>query len=255
MRTGTTFIALTLAALLAGCNSDNGSSSSSSSGSSTNAGTTPAPVTEPYSPAFDAADFGGPIDNPYLPLRPGTLYRYRGVGDDGKTRELNTVAVTHRTKRIMGVDAVVVLDQVFSGGKPEERTFDWYAQDKDGNVWYLGEDSRNYEHGKWVKDEGSWTAGIGNGKPGIIMLAHPHRGDAYRQEYSPGHAVDQAKVLGMGGPVDVPFRSFEETLVTREYSAIDRQYEKKYYARGVGVVQEDALTKSKEHSELVSVRR
>ncbi len=255
MLTRTTLIAVTLAAFVAGCNSDDGSSSSSSSASSTAAGTTPAPVTEPYSPSIDPADLGRPIDNPYLPLRPGTVYRYRGVGDNGKTPEINTVAVTHRTKRIMGIDAVVVLDQVFSGGKPEERTFDWYTQDKDGNVWYLGEDSRNYEHGHWVKDEGSWTAGVGNGKPGIIMLAHPRRGDAYRQEYSPGHAVDQARVLGKGGPVDVPFHSFAQTLLTREYSAIDHQYEKKYYARGVGVIQEDALTKSKEHSELVSMKR
>ena len=218
-------------------------------------GTTPAPVTKPYSPSIDPADFGGPIDNPYLPLSPGTRFRYRGVGDDGKTRELNRVTVTHKTKRIIGIDAVVVLDEVFAGGKPEERTFDWYAQDKDGNVWYLGEDSRNYEGGRWVKDDGSWTAGVGNGKPGIIMLAHPHRGDPYRQEYSPGHAVDQAKVLGKGDRVDTPFRPFRQTLLTREYSTIDKQYEKKWYARGVGVVQEDALTKSKEHSELVAIRR
>src|SRR3954453_654631 len=90
----------------------------------------PAPVTTPYRPAFDAANFGGPIDNPWLPLKPGTVLRYRGVGDDGRTRELNTVRVTHRTKRIMGVQATVVLDRVFSEGRPEERTFDWYAQDK-----------------------------------------------------------------------------------------------------------------------------
>jgi hypothetical protein len=248
----TTLIAAALAALVAGCNSDDGSSSSSSTAATS---TTPAPVTTPYSPSIDPASFGGPIDNPYLPLRPGTVFRYRGVGDDGKTREFNKVTVTHKTKRIMGIDAVVVLDEVFAGGKPEERTFDWYGQDKDGNVWYLGEDSRNFEHGHWVKDDGSWTAGVGNGKPGIIMLAHPRRGDRYRQEYSPGHAVDQAKVLGRGGPLDTRFRSFRQTLLTREYSTIDKQFEKKWYARGVGVVQEDALTKSKEHSELVAVRR
>ena len=154
--------------------------------------TNPAPVATPYQPAFEAANFGSRIDNAWLPLKPGTVLRYRGVGDDGRTRELNTVRVTHRKKRIMGVAATVVLDQVFSEGKPEERTFDWYAQDKQGNVWYLGEDSSNFEHGRWVKDDGSWEAGVGNGQPGIIMLAHPHRGDAYRQEYSPGHAVDQA---------------------------------------------------------------
>jgi hypothetical protein len=216
---------------------------------------TPAPVTTPYNPKIDPADFGGPIDNPYLPLKPGTLFRYRGVGDDGKTPELNTVKVTRKTKRIMGIDATVVLDQVFSDGKPEERTFDWYAQDKHGNVWYFGEDSRNFEHGRWVKDDGSWEAGVGNGKPGIIMLAHPKPGDRYRQEYSPGHAVDQARVIGIRGPVTVPYRTFAHTLVTREYSSIDKQYELKYYARGVGVVKEKALTESKELSKLVSIRR
>ena len=213
----------------------------------------PAPVTTPYNPQIDPADFGGPIDNPDLPLKPGTVFRYRGVGDDGKTPELNIVRVTRGTKRIMGIDAVVVLDKVWADGKPEERTFDWYAQDKQGNVWYMGENSFDYEHGHWVRNDGSWTAGVGNGKPGVIMLAHPRRGDAYRQEYSPGHAVDQAKVLGPGGRVATPFRTFAHTLLTREFSTIDRQYEKKWYARGIGVIQEDAVTKSKEHSVLVSV--
>jgi hypothetical protein len=215
----------------------------------------PAPVTTPYNPAFDAANFGVPIDNPWLPLKPGTVYRYRGVGDDGRTRELNTVRVTHRKKRIMGVDATVVLDQVFSEGKPEERTFDWYAQDNAGNVWYMGEDSFNFEHGRFVKDDGSWEAGVGNGKPGIIMLAHPRRGEAYRQEYSPGHAVDQAQVLGGGGVVRVPFRTFGRTLLTLEYSAIDKQYELKWHGRGVGVIKEQAVTKSKELSRLVAIKR
>jgi hypothetical protein len=213
----------------------------------------PAPVTTPYNPDIDPADFGGPIDNPYLPLKPGTVFRYTGVGDDGTTRELNIVRVTRHKKRIMGIDATVVLDKVWSGGKPEERTFDWYAQDDAGNVWYMGEDSYDWEHGHWVRNDGSWTAGVGNGKPGVIMLAHPRRGDAYRQEYSPGHAVDQAKVLGPGGRVPTPFRTFARTLLTREFSTIDRQYEKKWYARGIGVIQEDAVTKSREHSELVSV--
>jgi hypothetical protein len=241
-------LAAILAALVVGCGSS-GSNSSSTAASGL------APTKGRYSPSIDPRDFGGPIDNPYLPLRPGTRFRYRGVGDDGKTRELNTVTVTHRTKRVMGIDAVVVLDEVFSQGKPEERTFDWYAQDKRGDVWYLGEDSSNYEHGRWVRDDGSWQAGVGNGKLGIIMPAHPKPGDAYRQEYSPGHALDQARVLGGGGAVKVPYRQFARTLVTREYSSIDHQFEKKYYARGVGVILEQALTASKERSELVAVKR
>src|SRR5262245_47476085 len=135
--------AVVLGAILVG-----GGATTALASSGSSPGTNPAPVTTPYHPAFDAANFGGPIDNPWLPLKAGTVLRYRGVGDDGKTRELNTVRVTHSRKRIMGVDATVVLDQVFSEGTPEERTFDWYAQDKDGNVWYLGEDSSNFEHGR-----------------------------------------------------------------------------------------------------------
>ena len=104
-----------------------------------------------------------------------------------------------------------------------------------------------------MRNDGSWTAGVGNAKPGVIMLAHPRRGDAYRQEYSLGHAVDQAKVLGAGGRVATPFRVFPHTLLTREYSNLDKQYEKKWYARGIGVMQVDAVTKSREHAELVSV--
>jgi hypothetical protein len=239
-RTG--YIALTVAAVLAGATSAAGQSN-------------PAPVTTPYNPKIDPADFGGPIDNPWLPLKPGTLYRYRGVGDDGKTRELNTVKVTHKTKQIMGIKATVVLDQVFSEGKPEEKTFDWYAQDNEGNVWYLGENSCNFEHGRCVRDPGSWEAGVGNGKPGIIMEAHPHRGDSYRQEYSPGHAVDQAQVLGGGGAVKTPYRTFKRTLLTLEYSTIDKQYELKWHGRGVGVIKEQAVTQSQELSRLVALKR
>jgi hypothetical protein len=237
---------VTVLALLVGCDSEEQSPTT---------GARLAPTQGRYSPAIDPGQFGGPIDNPYLPLRPGTSFRYQGVGDDGRTREVNTVAVTHSSKRIMGIDATVVLDQVFSGGKPEERTLDWYAQDRHGNVWYLGEDTRNYEDGHWVRDEGSWQAGVGNGKPGIIMLAKPNAGEAYRQEYSPGHALDQARVLGQGGPVAVPYRHFRQTLATREYSSIDHQFARKYYARGVGLIKEQALTASKERSELVAVRQ
>jgi hypothetical protein len=253
-------LALICAVAIAGCGSgDDSASSPSMTPSRDPAGAAPpsalAPVEEPYSPAIDPADFGGPIDNPYHPLRPGTKFVFRGVGDDGRTPELNTVTVTHDTKRVMGIDAVVVLDEVFADGKPEERTFDWYAQDNAGNVWYLGEDSRNYEHGRWVKDDGSWTAGVGKGKPGIIMPAHPRPGDAYRQEYSPGHALDQARVIGSGGARKVPYRAFPHTLAIREYSAIDKQYERKYYARGVGVIEEGAAKPGGEHSELVAVKR
>ena len=202
-----------------------------------------------YEPAIDPANFVSVIDNPFFPLVPGTTFISEGGGEHVE------FAVTHNTKKILGVTCVEVHDTVTVGGELAEDTLDWFAQDRDGNVWYLGEDSSNFEHGRWVKDDGSWQAGVGNGQPGIIMLAHPHRGDAYRQEYSPGHAVDQAQVLGGGGAVKTPYRHFKRTLLTLEYSTIDKQYELKWHGRGVGVIKEQAITKSKELSRLVAIRR
>jgi hypothetical protein len=214
----------------------------------------PAPVTTPYNPQIDPADFGGPIDNPYLPLKPGTVFRYRGVGDDGKTPELNIVRVTRSTKRIMGIDAVVVLDKVWADGKPEERTFDWYAQDKQGNVWYMGELSLERHRGRLVKASDSWLAGVNGGRPGIIMPAHPRRGDVYRQEYyPPGQALDEARVVGHRATVTVPGGTFRRPLVTLERSPLEPQTEEKVYAAGIGEVRERVVKGGHEAFELVSV--
>jgi len=139
------------------------------------------------------SDFVTRIDNKYFPLRPGTTFSFRGT-QEGKASRV-TVFVTHKTKSILGIRAVVVLDQVFVDGKREEKTFDWYAQDRHGNVWYLGEDSSDFANGKWVRSDGSWEAGVKGAKAGIVMKANPSVGDVYRQEYYAGHAEDMAKVL------------------------------------------------------------
>jgi hypothetical protein len=154
----------------------------------------------------------------------------------------------------MGIDAVVVLDQVFSNGKPEERTFDWYAQDKDGNVWYFGEDTREFdEQGHLVTTEGSWEAGIDGAFPGIIMEAQPASGDVYRQEYAPGVAVDMGSVLGLQKQVTVPYGTFDDVLETKEYSCIESGVDHKFYAAGIGDVQEIAVAGGGETLELVSI--
>src|SRR5207247_2713181 len=134
----------------------------------------------------------------YFPLKPGTGFHYKGVAENGKTPQTDDMVVTNQTKKILGVDATVVNDTVSSHGKPIEKTLDWYAQDKYGNGWYMGEDTNELHHGKFVKQSDSWQGGVNGAKPGIIMPGNPQPGDAYRQEHYLGHALDQATVPGSG---------------------------------------------------------
>jgi hypothetical protein len=195
----------------------------------------------------------GKIDNKYFPLKPGTTFVYRGKSEGNAERDLMTV--TDSTKRIQGVKCVVVNDRVFVQGKLEEKTFDWYAQDKEGNVWYFGEDSKEYKNGHVVSTEGSWEAGKHGARPGIIMQAHPKVGQTYRQEYEKGVAEDLARVLKLNGSARVPYGSFHHVLVTREWSPLDPgQVEHKYYAAGVGNIKEVAVKGVPETLELVNVK-
>ena len=180
-----------------------------------------APVHGTYNPSIDPANFVAAVDNRYLPFKPGTGLHYKGVAEDGKTPQTDDEVVTHQTKRILGVNATVVRDVVSERGKPIEKTFDWYAQDKQGNVWYMGEDAREFHHGKFVKAPDSWQAGVDGAQPGIIMPGDPQPGDAYRQEYYPGHALDQARVVGAKGTVNVPAGAYKRPLVTVETSALE----------------------------------
>ena len=129
----------------------------------------PAPVKRHYHPHIDPADFGRKIDNRYLPFKPGTRTVAEGVAENGKTPQRDVQVVTHRKRTVDGVKCVVVRDTITSRGNPVERTFDWYTQDKHGNVWYFGENSTDYRHGHWVESEGSWEAGVNGAEPGIMM--------------------------------------------------------------------------------------
>ncbi len=233
------------------------SSPSPSSPSSSSSPSSLAPVRGAYSPAIDPADFVSVIDNRYFPLKPGTTFRYRGVAEDGRTPQTDVMAVTNHKKRILGVECTVVRDTVSSRGKAIEKTFDWYAQDRGSNVWYMGEDTRELQRGKFVKAADSWTAGVAGAKPGIIMPGAPAPGQRYRQEYYPGHALDQARVLGQGGPVTVPNGSFESTLLTVETAPkLDPGVaERKYYVAGLGDVKEQTVRGNREQIRLVSVSR
>jgi len=204
---------------------------------------------EPYEPQFDPADFVEGIDNPYLPWTPGTTLIYEG-GD-----ERVEVTVTDETREIMGIAATVVHDRVFVDGELMEDTYDWYAQDAAGNVWYLGEETEEYENGEVVSTEGSWEAGVDGAQPGIAMLAQPEVGETYRQEFYEGEAEDVAKVFARGESVTVPAGSYDEVLVTEDWTPLDPDIiEHKFYAVGVGVVREELVEGGDEVLELIEVR-
>ncbi|HSJ76663.1 MAG TPA: hypothetical protein VK899_10895 [Gemmatimonadales bacterium] len=187
------------------------------------------------SPQFDPNNFVQTVDNPLFPLRPGTRFVFKGV-EDGEN-EINVTIVTHDRKSILGVSATVVLDRVFVHGELKEKTFDWYAQDKQGNVWYLGENTKEFEDGKVVSTEGSWQAGRDGAKPGIIMLAHPQVGDSYRQEFLLGEAEDQARVVATDIDQRVPYGSFENCIRTVEFTRLEPGVkEAKIFCPGVGFV-------------------
>jgi hypothetical protein len=214
-----------------------------------------ASFTQATLPPFPGADqFVAVIDNPYYPLIPGTTFEYRAETDEGV--ETNTVEVTSQTKTILGVAATVVHDQVFLGGELTEDTFDWYAQDVRGNIWYLGEQSCEVENGQCVSTGGSWEAGVDGALPGVIMWADPaaHKGDTYQQEFLAGTAEDVAKVIGLDAKVDTPYGSFIGCLETMDWSPLETaSREHKFYCPGTGLVLEVAPSSGHERSELVGI--
>lgn len=201
-----------------------------------------------YAPEIDPADFVDVVDNPYLPLPAGARWVYEG---DGERVE---VVVTDERKEILGIEATVVRDTVTDeSGQLVEDTFDWFAQDVDGNVWYLGEDSTSYEDGQPVNTEGSWEAGVDGAEPGIVMPADPVEGDAYRQEFYAGEAEDLAEVRRFEASLDTPTDTYTDVLVTGEWTPLEPDVvEEKYYAEGVGMVLEIKVAGGTGRLDLVS---
>ena len=195
------------------------------------------------------------IDNPWYPLRPGTVYVYRGADNGERSRDVLTV--THATKVIQGIRATVIDDRVYLRGRLAERTKDWYAQDKTGNVWYLGEDTATLDaSGKVKSTEGSWQAGVDGARAGIFMPAHPRVGQTGLQEYYKGHAEDQFKILSLSTHVHTPAASSRHALLTQETTVLEPGVvDHKVYVRGVGTVTEKTVKGGSERLALVSVRR
>ena len=209
------------------------------------------PTSPPYDPVLPT-QWASSVTNQFFVLTPGTTYQFSGQTDEGL--ETTTVEVLSTTKLVNGVTATVVRDRVYLDGDLIEDTHDWFAQDADGNVWYLGEDSKEVENGQVVSTEGSWEWGTNGALPGIIMWADPgaHIGETYRQEYARGEAEDWAKVLTVGETASVPFGNLTGCVKTEDWNGLERGgRENKYYCPGVGLVLEVEVSGG-ERVELVS---
>ena len=186
---------------------------------------------------IDPADFSAEIDNPYWPMAPGTKWTYSETDEEGTVQKV-VVTVTSETKKLAnGVTARVVHDLVTEDGEPVEDTLDWYAQDREGNVWYMGEDTKEYENGKVTTTAGSWEAGRDGAEPGVIMPADPKPGMAYRQEQYAGEAEDRGQVLSLEEQAEVPAGHYTGVLLTKDFTPLEpKVLEYKLYAKGVGPV-------------------
>src|SRR6266851_10528229 len=218
--------AASLAIATASCSSS--SSDVASEGGAASCDTNPAN----YHPQIVPADFSTTIDNKYLSYPPGLMLSF--VQTDGNVVEQDVMT---DTKMVLGVTTVVVHDFLKTkDGMTLEDTYDYYAQDKVGNVWYFGEDTKAYS-GAVVSTTGSWIAGVNCASPGIVMEAHPQVGDTYRQEYRPGEAEDEAAIVGLSEAVTVPYGMFDNCIKTKEFTVLaPGDIENKYYCPQVGLV-------------------
>ncbi|HEY3206993.1 MAG TPA: hypothetical protein VGJ58_08590 [Gaiellaceae bacterium] len=203
----------------------------------------------------DPGNFVGRVDNPWFPLASGTTFVYRGVKDGKSARDVFTV--TRSTKTIQGVRCTAVRDRLYLAGRLEERTTDWYAQDRRGNVWYFGESTAELDRtGRVTSTEGSWLAGRDGAQAGIYMTARPMVGQSRRQEFYKGHAEDHFAILTVHTRVSVPYISSNRALLTKEWTPLEPgTLDHKYYVRGIGNVKEVTVKGPLERSELVSVQR
>jgi hypothetical protein len=205
--------------------------------------------------SVDPANFTTPKPNPYFPLHPGRLYVYRGH-EDGQ-HLLEHLTVTSKTKMIQGVSTTVIHDVLWADGRIAERTRDWYADANDGTVWYFGEATATYDRQGHVRSrEGSWQAGVNGAVAGVIMAAHPHPTDAYRQEFLVRHAEDQAWIVQRNLRVRVPYGPLDNVVRSFEWTRLEPHVvSQKLYAPGLGIVQEMDVSGGNEFTELVAVRK
>ena len=203
-----------------------------------------------WSPEIDPANFVSQVDNPYFPLSPGRSMFYRAETRAGT--ETLRIDVMSQTKIILGVTTTVVIETAALNGQTIEIAENWFAQDREGNVWYFGEFSRDFENGVEVGTAGSWEAGVNGARPGFIMEARPTQGDTYYQEFAPGVAEDMAMVISITRTVTVMGRTYSNVLLTKEWTPLEpNSVEHKSYAPGVGLITEE---KAGVRLELIEVR-
>ena len=250
--------ALAVGVVAAGC----GASSSRPTGSpaATGGSATSSPVAgvipaAPGWPSPQASDFVAAIDNPWFPLTAGRRWTSRGTKDGKPT--VDTYTVTGQIKRIEGVTCSVVRDVLTVHRKPIEATWDWYAQDAQGNVWYFGEDTKEFDAaGKVTSTAGSWQAGVNGAAPGVFMPADPTIGAGGYQEYYRGQALDRYKVISLSASITVPYGSFKDCLETKETTALEPGVvDHKYYVKGIGQVAEETVMGPKETSYLAALKQ
>jgi hypothetical protein len=201
------------------------------------------------------SEFAPRVDNAWFPLRPGSTLLYRGRKDGEPSRD--RMRVLKQTRTILGVRATVVSDKLYLDGKLEERTRDWYAQDRRGNVWYLGEATAELRPDGSIKTrEGSWQAGVDGARAGVFMPAHPHRGQTGIQEMLEGEAEDRFRVLSRSASVRTPAAASRHALLIREWTPLEPGVvDHKLYVRGIGTVLEETVKGGDELNELIAVRR
>jgi hypothetical protein len=206
-----------------------------------------------YQPRIVPANFSPTVTNRLFPLTPGTTLVYTGTKDGEKALDL--VAATSRTRVIDDVTTRVVEDRLYLDNVLAERTSDYYAQDRCGNVWYFGEDTAELDrHGKVVSTEGTWHAGVDGARPGVVMQAHPQLGRRFRQEWYEGHAEDVFRVVSRSSRITVPYGSFRHALRTEETNALEPDVlDNKYYVKGIGEVAEVSVKGPREALKLVEV--
>jgi hypothetical protein len=238
---GPILILAVVSLLLVACGGDSGSDSSPPQGSE--------------SADLNPDDFVQQIDNPYWPMAPGTKWVFTETDFEGSEQRIE-ISVTNRKKTILGIEATVVRDVVTEDGELVEDTLDWFAQDKDGNLWYLGEDTTEYENGKPVSKKGSWEAGRDGAEAGVFLPGKPEVGMTYRQEYRAGEAEDQAKILSLDEQVHVAAGTYKDVLMTKDYTPLQPEIlEHKFYARGVGPVLLVGLSGGNFWEELVRITK
>ncbi len=203
-----------------------------------------------WNPTIVPANFVSQVDNPYFPLNSWRAMSYSGTAKEGT--ETLVIEVTGGTKVILGVTTTVVLETARLNGSVIEIAENWFAQDRDGNVWYFGESTRDFVNGVVVSTAGSWEAGVAGARPGIIMMANPATGDTYFQEFAPGVAEDMATVTSITRTATALGRTYTGVLVTKEWTPLEgNSVEHKSYAPGIGLILEE---KGSFRLELVDVR-